>query len=301
MERLKEELKEKNAQLEKVSLEKERYEKSYIELKNQIIILKHEHAMSQEPEPVDMSPEEIEEFKMIKAKDSEEPKKKLNLAGKIGKARKKKKDKKLKPPSNKKQKTEFDPNMRTGQPGFLEKVREFKDDGEPPELLHFENGHELAAAVRTPYFESIMLINRPEGLGMSNRITAGMTLNDVLTFTENALDSKYPWLIIDSLDQQPAGTMAFGEFAERLRTDDGRRERIPNSLSNNLGENSKCRKLLVQLELVRCVSLADRLGEKPDVEHYLLISERNAYTDWHLDFGGSKVSLNECKLKLRTR
>ena len=111
---------------------------------------------------------------------------------------------------------------------------------------------------------------------------------------------------IDVNTQEEGPSMSFVQLKEYFSKPRAKRNRLLNVVSFNLGE-TECGDYIVPPVAVRDLDLVTRAWPvtdseaKPDTLTYLLMGPAGAYTDWHVDMGGSSVwyhVISGCKVFL---
>eukprot|EP00108_Taenia_solium_P008551 TsM_000600700 transcript=TsM_000600700 gene=TsM_000600700 len=182
-----------------------------------------------------------------------------------------------------------------GTPEFIEKLlsREYLD---PEPFVDYKRGEEVNGFnLENDGFQKPIVISDKAGLRMKVP-PSNFTLHDVVRLTD-------PKISIDVIDValQSDMRLSLGEFVERFYAKP--RDRILNVLSfeysrTKLGRCTRPPHVVKELSLVdNCWSepsdeeeeLSPTSSEKPHVKKYCLMSMAGAYTDFHIDFGGSSV------------
>lgn len=111
-----------------------------------------------------------------------------------------------------------------------------------------------------------------------------------------------PVEVMDVLSQQgvhPGWNM--GQWRDYFHTDEMSRDRIRNVISLEISLVDDLGRTFSRPQLVRDMDLVDKVWNKNDsqerskVTKYCLMSVKNSFTDFHIDFGGTSVYYTVCK------
>ncbi|CAN6602890.1 hypothetical protein TRVA0_002S01838 [Trichomonascus vanleenenianus] len=109
-----------------------------------------------------------------------------------------------------------------------------------------------------------------------------------------------PLAVIDVPSQSNLPGWTLGKWRDYYETDYSKRDRIRNVISleisdSELGKQIERPQFVRDMDLVSKVWDAHEEATYPKVTLYCLMSVRDSYTDFHIDFGGSSVFYHICK------
>lgn len=141
--------------------------------------------------------------------------------------------------------------------------------------------------LRTFGFKEPILIPSKEGLGL--KMPSGLTVRAVAEAV--GLDAKVPVL---QVSDQSELVMTMGNFAKYFESKD--RKKIYNVISLEISKSYLASQIL-RPKVVRQLDWIDHVWPKelkensefPRVQLYCLMSVKNSFTDFHIDFGGTSV------------
>lgn len=126
-------------------------------------------------------------------------------------------------------------------------------------------------------------------------------LKITIDYITNKVGSDTPVVVMDVLTQQgvnPAWNM--GKWQQYFNSDETSRDRLRNVITleiskvDDLGREFVRPEYVSQLDLVDKVWNQDDEQERPAITKYCLMSVKNSFTDFHIDFGGTSVYYTVC-------
>ncbi|XP_059962586.1 histone lysine demethylase PHF8-like isoform X2 [Mesoplodon densirostris] len=176
--------------------------------------------------------------------------------------------------------------VKTGSPTFIGELRSRTFDSSDEVILKPTGSQLSVEFLEENSFSVPILVLKKDGLGMTLP-SPSFTVRDV----EHYVGSDREIDVID-VTRQADCKMKLGDFVKYYYS--GKREKVLNVISlefsdtrlSNLVETPK---IVQKLSWVENLWPEECIFERPNVQKYCLMSVRDSYTDFHIDFGGSSV------------
>ncbi|XP_054978143.1 histone lysine demethylase PHF8 isoform X1 [Sorex araneus] len=176
--------------------------------------------------------------------------------------------------------------VKTGSPTFIRELRSRNFDSSDEVILKPTGSQLTVEFLEENSFSVPILVLKKDGLGMTLP-SPSFTVRDV----EHYVGSDKEIDVID-VTRQADCKMKLGDFVKYYYS--GKREKILNVISLEFSD-TRLSNLVETPKIVRKLSWVENLWpedcvfERPNVQKYCLMSVRDSYTDFHIDFGGTSV------------
>ncbi|XP_059962634.1 histone lysine demethylase PHF8-like isoform X2 [Mesoplodon densirostris] len=176
--------------------------------------------------------------------------------------------------------------VKTGSPTFIGELRSRTFDSSDEVILKPTGSQLSMEFLEENSFSVPILVLKKDGLGMTLP-SPSFTVRDV----EHYVGSDREIDVID-VTRQADCKMKLGDFVKYYYS--GKREKVLNVISLEFSD-TRLSNLVETPKIVRKLSWVENLWpeecilERPNVQKYCLMSVRDSYTDFHIDFGGSSV------------
>ncbi|XP_059962654.1 histone lysine demethylase PHF8-like isoform X2 [Mesoplodon densirostris] len=176
--------------------------------------------------------------------------------------------------------------VKTGSPTFIGELRSRTFDSSDEVILKPTGSQLSVEFLEENSFSVPILVLKKDGLGMTLP-SPSFTVRDV----EHYVGSDREIDVID-VTRQADCKMKLGDFVKYYYS--GKREKVLNVISLEFSD-TRLSNLVETPKIVRKLSWVENLWpeecilERPNVQKYCLMSVRDSYTDFHIDFGGSSV------------
>ncbi|XP_049623161.1 histone lysine demethylase PHF8 [Suncus etruscus] len=176
--------------------------------------------------------------------------------------------------------------VKTGSTTFIRELRSRNFDSSDEVILKPTGSQLTVEFLEENSFSVPILILKKDGLGMTLP-SPSFTVRDV----EHYVGSDKEIDVID-VTRQADCKMKLGDFVKYYYS--GKREKILNVISLEFSD-TRLSNLVETPKIVRKLSWVENLWpedcvfERPNVQKYCLMSVRDSYTDFHIDFGGTSV------------
>ncbi|XP_069319306.1 histone lysine demethylase PHF8 isoform X3 [Eulemur rufifrons] len=176
--------------------------------------------------------------------------------------------------------------VKTGSPTFIRELRSRTFDSSDEVILKPTGSQLTVEFLEENSFSVPILVLKKDGLGMTLP-SPSFTVRDV----EHYVGSEKEIDVID-VTRQADCKMKLGDFVKYYYS--GKREKVLNVISLEFSD-TRLSNLVETPKIVRKLSWVENLWpeecvfERPNVQKYCLMSVRDSYTDFHIDFGGTSV------------
>lgn len=176
--------------------------------------------------------------------------------------------------------------VKTGSPTFIRELRSRTFDSSEEVILKPTGSQLTVEFLEENSFSVPILVLKKDGLGMTLP-SPSFTVRDV----EHYVGSDKEIDVID-VTRQADCKMKLGDFVKYYYS--GKREKVLNVISLEFSD-TRLSNLVETPKIVRKLSWVENLWpeecifERPNVQKYCLMSVRDSYTDFHIDFGGTSV------------
>ncbi|XP_010609049.1 histone lysine demethylase PHF8 isoform X2 [Fukomys damarensis] len=176
--------------------------------------------------------------------------------------------------------------VKTGTPMFIRELRSRTFDSSDEVILKPTGSQLTVEFLEENSFSVPILVLKKDGLGMTLP-SPSFTVRDV----EHYVGSDKEIDVID-VARQADCKMKLGDFVKYYYS--GKREKVLNVISLEFSD-TRLSNLVETPKIVRKLSWVENLWpeesvfERPNVQKYCLMSVRDSYTDFHIDFGGTSV------------
>ncbi|KAM9576448.1 histone lysine demethylase PHF8 isoform 3-T6 [Trichechus inunguis] len=176
--------------------------------------------------------------------------------------------------------------VKTGSPTFIRELRSRTFDSSDEVILKPTGSQLTVEFLEENSFSVPILVLKKDGLGMTLP-SPSFTVRDV----EHYVGSDKEIDVID-VTRQADCKMKLGDFVKYYYS--GKREKVLNVISLEFSD-TRLSNLVETPKIVRKLSWVENLWpeecvfERPSVQKYCLMSVRDSYTDFHIDFGGTSV------------
>ncbi|XP_059962644.1 histone lysine demethylase PHF8-like isoform X2 [Mesoplodon densirostris] len=176
--------------------------------------------------------------------------------------------------------------VKTGSPTFIGELRSRTFDSSDEVILKPTGSQLSMEFLEENSFSVPILVLKKDGLGMTLP-SPSFTVRDV----EHYVGSDREIDVID-VTRQADCKMKLGDFVKYYYS--GKREKVLNVISLEFSD-TRLSNLVETPKIVQKLSWVENLWpeecilERPNVQKYCLMSVRDSYTDFHIDFGGSSV------------
>uniref|UniRef100_A0A286XXJ9 Histone lysine demethylase PHF8 n=1 Tax=Cavia porcellus TaxID=10141 RepID=A0A286XXJ9_CAVPO len=176
--------------------------------------------------------------------------------------------------------------VKTGSPMFIRELRSRTFDSSDEVILKPTGSQLTVEFLEENSFSVPILVLKKDGLGMTLP-SSSFTVRDV----EHYVGSDKEIDVID-VTRQADCKMKLGDFVKYYYS--GKREKVLNVISLEFSD-TRLSNLVETPKIVRKLSWVENLWpeecvfERPNVQKYCLMSVRDSYTDFHIDFGGTSV------------
>ncbi|XP_041503340.1 histone lysine demethylase PHF8 isoform X3 [Microtus oregoni] len=176
--------------------------------------------------------------------------------------------------------------VKTGSSMFIRELRGRTFDSSDEVILKPTGSQLTVEFLEENSFSVPILVLKKDGLGMTLP-SPSFTVRDV----EHYVGSDKEIDVID-VARQADCKMKLGDFVKYYYS--GKREKVLNVISLEFSD-TRLSNLVETPKIVRKLSWVENLWpeesvfERPNVQKYCLISVRDSYTDFHIDFGGTSV------------
>ncbi|XP_054400585.1 histone lysine demethylase PHF8 isoform X5 [Pongo pygmaeus] len=176
--------------------------------------------------------------------------------------------------------------VKTGSPMFIRELRSRTFDSSDEVILKPTGNQLTVEFLEENSFSVPILVLKKDGLGMTLP-SPSFTVRDV----EHYVGSDKEIDVID-VTRQADCKMKLGDFVKYYYS--GKREKVLNVISLEFSD-TRLSNLVETPKIVRKLSWVENLWpeecvfERPNVQKYCLMSVRDSYTDFHIDFGGTSV------------
>ncbi|XP_071069477.1 histone lysine demethylase PHF8 isoform X3 [Dasypus novemcinctus] len=176
--------------------------------------------------------------------------------------------------------------VKTGSPTFIRELRSRTFDSSDEVILKPTGSQLTVEFLEENSFSVPILVLKKDGLGMTLP-SPSFTVRDV----EHYVGSEKEIDVID-VTRQADCKMKLGDFVKYYYS--GKREKVLNVISLEFSD-TRLSNLVETPRIVRKLSWVENLWpedcvfERPNVQKYCLMSVRDSYTDFHIDFGGTSV------------
>ncbi|XP_048191540.1 histone lysine demethylase PHF8 isoform X3 [Perognathus longimembris pacificus] len=176
--------------------------------------------------------------------------------------------------------------VKTGSPMFIRELRGRTFESSDEVILKPTGSQLTVEFLEENSFSVPILVLKKDGLGMTLP-SPSFTVRDV----EHYVGSDKEIDVID-VTRQADCKMKLGDFVKYYYS--GKREKVLNVISLEFSD-TRLSNLVETPKIVRKLSWVENLWpedcifERPNVQKYCLMSVRDSYTDFHIDFGGTSV------------
>ncbi|KAM5221642.1 histone lysine demethylase PHF8 isoform 1-T1 [Ctenodactylus gundi] len=176
--------------------------------------------------------------------------------------------------------------LKTGSAMFIRELRNRTFDSSDEVILKPTGNQLTVEFLEENSFSVPILVLKKDGLGMTLP-SPSFTVRDV----EHYVGSDKEIDVID-VARQADCKMKLGDFVKYYYS--GKREKVLNVISLEFSD-TRLSNLVETPKIVRKLSWVENLWpedcvfERPNVQKYCLMSVRDSYTDFHIDFGGTSV------------
>ncbi|XP_040854141.1 histone lysine demethylase PHF8 isoform X2 [Ochotona curzoniae] len=176
--------------------------------------------------------------------------------------------------------------VKTGSASFIRELRSRTFDSSDEVILKPTGSQLTVEFLEENSFSVPILVLKKDGLGMTLP-SPSFTVRDV----EHYVGSDKEIDVID-VTRQADCKMKLGDFVKYYYS--GKREKVLNVISLEFSD-TRLSNLVETPKIVRKLSWVENLWpedcvfERPNVQKYCLMSVRDSYTDFHIDFGGTSV------------
>ncbi|XP_052026071.1 histone lysine demethylase PHF8 isoform X5 [Apodemus sylvaticus] len=176
--------------------------------------------------------------------------------------------------------------LKTGSSMFIRELRGRTFDSSDEVILKPTGNQLTVEFLEENSFSVPILVLKKDGLGMTLP-SPSFTVRDV----EHYVGSDKEIDVID-VARQADCKMKLGDFVKYYYS--GKREKVLNVISLEFSD-TRLSNLVETPKIVRKLSWVENLWpeesvfERPNVQKYCLMSVRDSYTDFHIDFGGTSV------------
>ncbi|XP_005085969.1 histone lysine demethylase PHF8 isoform X2 [Mesocricetus auratus] len=176
--------------------------------------------------------------------------------------------------------------VKTGSSMFIRELRSRTFDSSDEVILKPTGSQLTVEFLEENSFSVPILVLKKDGLGMTLP-SPSFTVRDV----EHYVGSDKEIDVID-VARQADCKMKLGDFVKYYYS--GKREKVLNVISLEFSD-TRLSNLVETPKIVRKLSWVENLWpeesvfERPNVQKYCLMSVRDSYTDFHIDFGGTSV------------
>uniref|UniRef100_A0A8C2MVP4 Histone lysine demethylase PHF8 n=1 Tax=Cricetulus griseus TaxID=10029 RepID=A0A8C2MVP4_CRIGR len=176
--------------------------------------------------------------------------------------------------------------VKTGSSMFIRELRNRTFDSSDEVILKPTGSQLTVEFLEENSFSVPILVMKKDGLGMTLP-SPSFTVRDV----EHYVGSDKEIDVID-VARQADCKMKLGDFVKYYYS--GKREKVLNVISLEFSD-TRLSNLVETPKIVRKLSWVENLWpeesvfERPNVQKYCLMSVRDSYTDFHIDFGGTSV------------
>ncbi|XP_006162482.1 histone lysine demethylase PHF8 isoform X5 [Tupaia chinensis] len=176
--------------------------------------------------------------------------------------------------------------VKTGSATFIRELRSRTFDSSDEVILKPTGNQLTVEFLEENSFSVPILVLKKDGLGMTLP-SPSFTVRDV----EHYVGSDKEIDVID-VTRQADCKMKLGDFVKYYYS--GKREKVLNVISLEFSD-TRLSNLVETPKIVRKLSWVENLWpeecvfERPNVQKYCLMSVRDSYTDFHIDFGGTSV------------
>ncbi|XP_012924237.1 histone lysine demethylase PHF8 isoform X2 [Heterocephalus glaber] len=176
--------------------------------------------------------------------------------------------------------------VKTGSSVFIRELRSRTFDSSDEVILKPTGSQLTVEFLEENSFSVPILVLKKDGLGMTLP-SPSFTVRDV----EHYVGSDKEIDVID-VARQADCKMKLGDFVKYYYS--GKREKVLNVISLEFSD-TRLSNLVETPKIVRKLSWVENLWpeesvfERPNVQKYCLMSVRDSYTDFHIDFGGTSV------------
>ncbi|XP_028628486.1 histone lysine demethylase PHF8 isoform X2 [Grammomys surdaster] len=176
--------------------------------------------------------------------------------------------------------------LKTGSSMFIRELRGRTFDSSDEVILKPTGSQLTVEFLEENSFSVPILVLKKDGLGMTLP-SPSFTVRDV----EHYVGSDKEIDVID-VARQADCKMKLGDFVKYYYS--GKREKVLNVISLEFSD-TRLSNLVETPKIVRKLSWVENLWpeesvfERPNVQKYCLMSVRDSYTDFHIDFGGTSV------------
>ncbi|TKC33867.1 hypothetical protein EI555_001073, partial [Monodon monoceros] len=176
--------------------------------------------------------------------------------------------------------------VKTGSPTFIRELRSRTFDSSDEVILKPTGSQLTVEFLEENSFSVPILVLKKDGLGMTLP-SPSFTVRDV----EHYVGSDKEIDVID-VTRQADCKMKLGDFVKYYYS--GKREKVLNVISLEFSD-TRLSNFVETPKIVRKLSWVENLWpeecifERPNVQKYCLMSVRDSYTDFHIDFGGTSV------------
>ncbi|XP_027463925.1 histone lysine demethylase PHF8 isoform X3 [Zalophus californianus] len=176
--------------------------------------------------------------------------------------------------------------VKTGSSTFIRELRSRTFDSSDEVILKPTGSQLTVEFLEENSFSVPILVLKKDGLGMTLP-SPSFTVRDV----EHYVGSDKEIDVID-VTRQADCKMKLGDFVKYYYS--GKREKVLNVISLEFSD-TRLSNLVETPKIVRKLSWVENLWpeecifERPNVQKYCLMSVRDSYTDFHIDFGGTSV------------
>ncbi|XP_006771387.1 PREDICTED: histone lysine demethylase PHF8 isoform X2 [Myotis davidii] len=176
--------------------------------------------------------------------------------------------------------------VKTGSATFIRELRSRTFDSSDEVILKPTGSQLTVEFLEENSFSVPILVLKKDGLGMTLP-SPSFTVRDV----EHYVGSDKEIDVID-VARQADCKMKLGDFVKYYYS--GKREKVLNVISLEFSD-TRLSNLVETPKIVRKLSWVENLWpeecifERPNVQKYCLMSVRDSYTDFHIDFGGTSV------------
>ncbi|XP_066213661.1 histone lysine demethylase PHF8 isoform X2 [Saccopteryx leptura] len=176
--------------------------------------------------------------------------------------------------------------VKTGSSTFIRELRSRTFDSSDEVILKPTGSQLTVEFLEENSFSVPILVLKKDGLGMTVP-SPSFTVRDV----EHYVGSDKEIDVID-VTRQADCKMKLGDFVKYYYS--GKREKVLNVISLEFSD-TRLSNLVETPKIVRKLSWVENLWpeecifERPNVQKYCLMSVRDSYTDFHIDFGGTSV------------
>lgn len=185
-------------------------------------------------------------------------------------------------------------NMQFGKAELTDEIKQLVSETVKFDPIELTNGKNSKGQASSEIWNDLLRKGFHKPMIIRNAAGLQMRLPDpdfTVYSVERALGKDHDLEVYDSSIQSHK-KIKLGEFVEHMEQDPSERKEILNCISLEISETSLSHRILAPRFITEHLSWVDmwpKVSHKPKVSKYLLMSEKDAFTDFHIDFGGTSV------------